>query len=65
MNKELDNILKLRDLLKERIGATLLPNDEKALMDNIMQSLEDNAIQRDAFGLNPILMKRQTALIAV
>ena len=65
MNKELDNILKLRDLLKERIGATLLPNDEKALMDNIMQSLEDNAIQRDAFGLNPILMKLQTALIAV
>ncbi len=65
MDKELDKILHLRDLLKEKIGSTLLPNDENAIQDNIMHSLEGNALQRDAFGLNPILMKLQTALIAV
>ena len=59
MDKELDKILHLRDLLKEKIGSTLLPNDENAIQDNIMHSLEGNALQRDAFGLNPILMKLQ------
>lgn len=64
-DSEIEKILLLRDQLKEKIGSALQPNDEQALQKYIVEATENNTIQRDAFGLNPVLMSMQTAVIAV
>lgn len=64
-DSEIEKILLLRDQLKEKIGSALQPNDEKALQKYILEATENSTIQRDAFGLNPVLMSMQTAVIAV
>ena len=50
--------------LKEDIGDTLKPGDERKLHEHIMNAISENKIQRDIFGLNPILHALQTAEIA-
>ena len=51
--------------LKAEIGDSIKPDDEKKLHDNIMTAMSENRIQRDVFGINPILHALQTAEIAV
>ena len=50
--------------LKEDIGDTLKPGDERKLHEHIIDAISENKIQRDIFGLNPILHALQTAEIA-
>ena len=50
--------------LKEDIGDTLKPGDERKLHEHIIHAISENKIQRDIFGLNPILHALQTAEIA-
>ena len=51
--------------LKAEIGDSIKPDDEKKLHDNIMTAMSENRIQRDVFGINPIVHALQTAEIAV
>lgn len=64
-SSEQEKVALLRAELKERVGASLLSEDEMKLQRFILQSIEKNTIQRDVFGFNPIVMQMQTALIAV
>ena len=50
--------------LKEDIGDTLKPGDERKLHEHIIHAISENKIQRDIFGLNPILHALQPAEIA-
>ena len=57
--------LNLYTWLKEQIGASLEDGDERKLRDHIAGLLEQKQLQRDVFGLNPILAGFQTARILV
>ena len=60
--KQASNLLqRLRTLLAD----TLHKGDEEKLHQYLMTSLENNEMRRDVFGLNPLVMNLQTALIAV
>ena len=50
--------------LKEDSGDTLKPGDQRKLHEHIIGAISENKIQRDIFGLNPILHALQTAEIA-
>ena len=55
-------------LLKELcslLGSSLHEGDEEKIRGELMKSLNSDCIQRDVFGLNPILQSLHTAIIAV
>lgn len=62
---ELERIHSLRAQLREKVSSSLMADDERKLERSILRAVEDNKIQRDVFGHNPILMELQTAIIAV
>ena len=62
---ELDETREIMSHLREAIGDTLKPNDEEKLKLHLKKAIYDNQIQRDVFGLNPILHSLRTAQIAV
>ena len=51
--------------LKDIVGSSLQPGDEAKMLVHLKRTVEENAVHRDIFGLNPILCGLQTALIAV
>ena len=51
--------------LKDAIGQYLLPGDEEKIHGHLKDSMEKNRVERDHFGLNPILFGFQTAKIVV
>ena len=51
--------------LKETLGQTFYETDLPKLRDHLGKVVSDNIIQRNVFGLNPILCSLQTAAIAV
>lgn len=57
--------LLLYPTLKEKIGPSLLPDDEKKIRSHLADSVKQNLIKRDVFGLNPVLFGFQTAMIVV
>ena len=57
--------LLLFSTLKEKIGPSLLPDDEKKIRGHLADSVKQNLIKRDVFGLNPVLFGFQTAMIVV
>lgn len=57
--------LLLYSTLKEKIGPSLLPDDEKKIRGHLADSVKQNLITRDVFGLNPVLFGFQTAMIVV
>lgn len=57
--------LLLYSTLKEKIGPSLLPDDEKKIRSHLADSVKQNLIKRDVFGLNPVLFGFQTAMIVV
>lgn len=57
--------LLLYSTLKEKIGPSLLPDDEKKIRGHLADSIKQNLIKRDVFGLNPVLFGFQTAMIVV
>ena len=57
--------LEIIDDLKQRLTTALLPEDELKLRRILFDAIEQGEVQRDVFGLNPLLMALQTAYIAV
>ncbi len=53
----------IRDL-KKSIGKVLEKDDEKKVFAFVKDALRNDRVQRDAFGMNPILLSLQTAKIA-
>ena len=51
--------------LKERLATSLLPGDEENIRTRLLNSVEQGELQRDVFGLNPVVTGLQTALIMV
>ena len=62
---EKQKALEIIEDLKHHPVAALLPNDEEKLRRILFDAIEQGSIQRDIFGLNPILRALQTAYIAV
>jgi len=50
---------------KAIIGETLEPDDEKNLWNHLKTAIDNGQVHRDIFGLNPILLGFQTAMIAI
>ncbi len=63
--EERNETLEIYAKLKSAIGSSLQPDDEAKMRSHIKQSLDNNQIHRNVFGLNPILMGFRTALIVV
>ena len=57
--------LSLYAKLKDRVGDSLLPGDEQKMRHHLMQLMDGNHVIRNIFGLNPILLSLQTALLLV
>ena len=57
--------LRLQAELRDRVGQVMLPGDEQKIRDHIGQMIAEGQVERDVFGLNPILSGFQTALIVV
>ena len=51
--------------LKKTLGEAFYENDLPKLREHLSKVVSDNSIQRNVFGLNPILCSLQTAAIAV
>ena len=51
--------------LKPKIAPTLADGDEERLRHHLLTALEEGQVQRDHFGLNPIVSSLQTALLVV
>lgn len=62
---ELDETREIMAHLRETIGDTLKSDDEDKIKQHLKKAIYDNQIQRDVFGLNPILHSLRTAQIAV
>lgn len=62
---EHEETVALFDELKGIVGSTMLPGDEENIRTYLAAIVEQNALHRDAFGLNPILLAFQTALLVV
>ena len=62
---EREEIQRIYHQLKDEIGASMQPGDEEKLRRDLLGSIELQEIQRDIFGLNPILLGLQTAQIVV
>ena len=63
--EEIEETKQLLGQLKSAIGETLNANDEAQLWEQLTQAIADGKIQRDVFGLNPVLQSLRTAQIAV
>lgn len=63
--EEIEETKQLLGQLKSAIGETLNANDEAQLREQLTQAIADGQIQRDVFGLNPVLQSLRTAQIAV
>ena len=49
--------------LKEKMASSLEEGDEEHIRHDLRQATEQNQMQRDCFGLNPIISSLQTALL--
>ena len=61
--KEKDLLFSLYRKLLQLSGETLQKGDCKKLKTHLVNSIQNNRIQRDIFGLNPIIKDMQTAVI--
>jgi len=57
--------LQLYAELKDKIASTLEPADEEKLRRHLMMAISHSMVQRNVFGLNPIVAALQTALLVV
>ena len=64
-SREKDKALSIINSLRIRLNTALLPDDEGRLRHILFTAIREGQIDRDTFGLNPILMSMQTAYIAV
>ena len=63
--EERQQITALYAELKQKIAPTLSDGDEERLRKHLLTAVEEGQVQRDLFGLNPIVSSLQTAMIAV
>ena len=64
-NTEREETVRIWKKLRETIGNTLKTGDEQTLCRHIGKAVHNHQIQRDVFGLNPIILSLQTAEVAV
>lgn len=57
--------LSLYNELKEKIAPSLQEGDEEKIREHLTYAIEHGQVERDVFGLNPILSGLQTALLVV
>ena len=62
---EREKTLALYAELKQKIAASLLPDDEQHVRAHLLKAVEECQVHRDFFDQNPILLSLQTALLAV
>lgn len=62
---ELEETTEILNHLRDIIGETLKIDDEQQLREQLTTAIVEGHIQRDIFGLNPILQALRTAQIAV
>ena len=62
---ELEETTEILNHLRDIIGETLKSDDEQQLREQLTTAIVEGPIQRDIFGLNPILQALRTAQIAV
>ncbi len=63
--QELADLLELQGELKREVGEAFKESDADLVRSYLLNSVESGRVQRDAFGLNPILMDLHSALVAV
>ena len=63
--EERRQITALYSELKEKIAPTLAEGDEERLRRQLLTAIEEGQLQRDLFGLNPIVTSLQTAMLVV
>ncbi|MBR1688224.1 MAG: bifunctional (p)ppGpp synthetase/guanosine-3',5'-bis(diphosphate) 3'-pyrophosphohydrolase [Prevotella sp.] len=63
--EEREETISLYTQIKELIGASLQRDDEEKMRRYLLNSINRNQVQRDVFGLNPILLGFQTAQLVV
>ena len=61
--KEKDLLFSLYRKLLQLSGETLQKGDCKKLKTHLVNTIQNNRIQRDIFGLNPVIKDMQTATI--
>ena len=57
--------LRLQAELKDRVGESLLADDEQKIRTHLSAMMAQQQVARDIFGLNPIVLGFQTAIIVV
>ena len=63
--QEKEECVSLYHRLKDAVGGTLFEDDEAKLRRHLAQTVRGGRLVRDAFGLNPVLLSLQTAMIVV
>ena len=63
--EEKEETLALYQKIREAIALSLHEGDEEHMRRNMLQALETKQLQRNVFGLNPILLSFQTAQLVV
>ena len=63
--EEKEETLALYQKIREEIASSLHEGDEERMRRNMLQALETKQLQRNVFGLNPILLSFQTAQLVV
>ena len=63
--EEKEETLALYQKIREEIVSSLHEGDEERMRRNMLQALETKQLQRNVFGLNPILLSFQTAQLVV
>lgn len=61
--EEVKRLTFLHSQLKDLSAGAMQPNDERFVRDYLRRGVENGALQRDMFGLNPILVDAETALV--
>lgn len=62
---EMKETLEIIRLLKNKMSGIISEEDQTKVFEHIKLSIANNHVQRNIFGLNPILLSLQTALVAV
>ena len=62
---ELEETKEILFHLRQIIGTSLKEDDEQQLREQLITAIDEGHVQRDIFGLNPILQALRTAQIAV
>ena len=63
--QEREETLTLYQKIREQIASSLLEGDEERMRHLLMRTIETHQLQRNVFGLNPVLLSFQTAQLVV